>query len=314
MARDILIVGATGQQGRSVIDTLTASAHCRPAPRILALTRTATSARSQALQVAYPDIVLVEGDTRNPRPIFATNPDISSVFLVTVPPNDEEQAFPFIEAAVASSTKVDHIVFSSVDRGGDLASWSRPTEVPHFAAKHRIELQLRRLCDDAGRRWTILRPTGFMDTYNPGFFAKFMAALWAAGMPVDRRMQLISTHDIGIFATKALLNPEQWAGKAVALAGDNLSFSELQDIFRRTVGIELPQTNGVIAQLALWCVKDARTSFEWFRTAGYGADIASLRGLEPGLQGFETWLRESSQWNTSIHNVNSVTAVNGSYQ
>lgn len=298
MVRNILVVGATGQQGKAVIDALQKSPSHQPPIQILALTRSASSPKSQALRASYPDIILVEGDTRNPEPIFAAHPNITSVFLVTVPPNDEEQALPFIEVALAPGTEVDHVVFSSVDRGGGVASWTVPTEVPHFAAKHRIELRLRQLCDEAGKRWTILRPTGFMDTYNPGFFGKFMAALWAAGMPADRRMQLISTHDIGVFGAKALLDPEQWAGKAVALAGDDISFQELQNVFRQTVGEELPQTYGILAYGALWSIKDARTSFEWFRTAGYGADITSLKQQEPGLQTFEKWLRESSHWKT----------------
>lgn len=296
MARDILIVGATGQQGTSVIKALYASAPHNPPTRILALTRSASSPKSQALLAAHPDIVLVEGDTRQPQPVFAANPNIASVFLVTVPPNDEEQALPFIEAALSSGTKVDHVVFTSVDRGGDTASWNRPTDIPHFAAKHRIELRLRELCNNAGKRWTILRPTGFMDTYNPGFFGKLMASLWAAGMPANHRIQMISTRDIGIFAAKALLNPDEWASKAVALAGDNLSFTEFKDVFKRAVGTELPQTYSVLAQPILWWVEDAKKSFEWFRTVGYGADISALREQEPGLQTFETWLRESSQW------------------
>ncbi|KAH8172314.1 nmrA-like family protein [Sarocladium implicatum] len=102
-----------------------------------------------------------------------------------------------------------HIVLSSVDRGGDRVSWSQPTAVPHFAAKYRIELRLRNLCDEAGTQWTILRPTGFINTYNPGFlFGKLMASLWLAGMPSARRIQMISTHDIGVFAAKALRDLE----------------------------------------------------------------------------------------------------------
>ncbi|KAM0332066.1 hypothetical protein ACHAQA_002335 [Verticillium albo-atrum] len=296
MTRDILIVGATGNQGRSAIDALFASATPRNPFRILALTRSASSPKSQALQTAYPDITLIQGDTRDPSSIFAAHPTISSVFIVTTPPDDEEQALPLIEAAVAPGTKVDHIVFTSVDRGGDIASWSTSTDVPHFAAKHRIELRLRQACDDAGRRWTILRPTGFMDTYNPAFFGAFMATLWRAGMPAERRMQLVSTHDIGVFAAKALTEPEAWAGRAVALAGDELSFEELKDVFQSTVGEELPQTYSVLAWPVLWWVKDAEKSFEWFRTAGYAADIASLREQEPGLQTFAMWLRETSGW------------------
>ncbi|KAH7137526.1 hypothetical protein B0J13DRAFT_559765 [Dactylonectria estremocensis] len=299
MTRDILIVGATGQQGKATINalykTLKNSSQLHET-RILALTRSISSPKSQALKSEHPNVVLVQGDTQTPQLIFKEHPSISSVFVVTVPPNDEAQAIPLIEAAAATESQVDHIVFTSVDRGGNVASWSQPTEVPHFAAKHRIELRLRRLCEKSGKRWTILRPTGFMDSYNPGFFGQMMASLWSAGMPKDRKMQLISTHDIGMFAAKALLDPDTWAGKATALAGDELSFLELQEIFRTTVGEELPQTYKAVAYPVLWMVTDASRSFAWFRTAGWDADTAALREQEPRLQSFGQWLRESSRW------------------
>ncbi|TVY78975.1 hypothetical protein Focb16_v009595 [Fusarium oxysporum f. sp. cubense] len=299
MTRNILIVGATGQQGKATIDALYKTLSSSPGPedtRVLALTRSIESPKAQSLQAEYPAITLVQGDTQTPQPIFDQHPTISSIFVVTVPPNDEAQALPLIEAA-SSHPSVDHIVFSSVDRGGDETSWSQPTEIPHFAAKHRIELRLRELCKENNKRWTILRPTGFMDSYNPGFFGQMMASLWAEGMPRDRKMQLISTHDIGVFAAKALLNPDAWVGKATALAGDELSFSELQEIFREVVGEELPQTYKVVAYPVLWMVKDASKSFEWFRNAGWKADIETLRAQEPGLQSFASWLKESSKWN-----------------
>ncbi|KAF5608283.1 uncharacterized protein FSUBG_4819 [Fusarium subglutinans] len=283
MTRTILIVGATGQQGKATVDALYKTLGALLAMKI------------SALQTEYPSITLVQGDTQTPRSIFEQHPSISSVFIVTVPPNDEAQALPLIEVA-SSHASVDHIVFSSVDRGGDEVSWSQPTEVPHFAAKHRIELRLRESCKESHKRWTILRPTGFMDSYNPGFFGQMMASLWAEGMPKDRKMQLISTHDIGVFAAKVLLNPDAWSGKALALAGDELSFSELQEVFRGVVGEELPQTYKVIAYPVLWMVKDASKSFEWFRNAGWKADIQNLRTQEPGLQDFASWLRESSKW------------------
>ena len=295
MTRDILIVGATGRQGKATIDAIFKT-HSQSNVRILALTRSITSPKSQALISQYPDIVLVEGNTQDLKPIFEQYPEIASVFIVTVPPHDEVQAIPLIEEATSKTSKVDHIVFSSVDRGGNEASWSTPTEIPHFAAKHRIEHRLRELCEANGKRWTILRPTGFMDSYNPGFFGKMMASLWAEGMSRDHKMQLISTHDIGVFAAKALVDPEGWAGKAVALAGDELSFLELERIFKEVVGEELPQTYRAVSWPILWTVKDASKSFEWFKTEGWKADIAGLRQEEPGLQDFKTWLRKSSKW------------------
>jgi uncharacterized protein YbjT (DUF2867 family) len=296
----VLIVGATGKQGQATIAALHASA-AQPSPfRILALTRSASSEKATALKEKYPDVTLVEGSSKRPESIFAAHPDISAIFLVTVPSDEEAQAIPLIDAAVTSSNKVDHIVFSSVDRGGNKESWTQPTTVPHFAAKHRIELHLRDACDGAGKRWTILRPTGFMDNYNPGFFGSMMASLWAAGMPPERKMQLVSTHDIGVFAAKALLDPGKWAGRAVGLAGDELTLGEAQAVFERAVGQQMPTTWGFVAKGVMWWVEEARVSFEWFARVGFGVDMDMLRNEEPRLQTFEEWLGQQSGWSTEV--------------
>jgi uncharacterized protein YbjT (DUF2867 family) len=296
--RKILVVGATGQQGQATIAALQQPPAQEPAVEILGLTRSASSPKADALRKKFPNITLVEGDTRAPGPVFDTHPDIRSIFLVTAPPNEESQALPLIDVACSQASKVDHIVFSSVDRGGDDISWSNPTPVQHFAAKHRIELYLRDTCEkSAGRiRWTILRPTGFMDNYNPGSFGSLMASLWANGMPADQKMQLVSAHDIGVFAARALLDPQEWNGKAIGLAGCEMSFADVRTAFQEVVNKELPMTWVVVAKGVLWWVPEAKTSFEWFRECGYRVDIEGLRKLEPGLQDFKAWLKESSRW------------------
>lgn len=126
MTQDILIVGATGQQGRAVINALSASAlptadNPDPPFRILALTRSASSPKYVELLAAHPYVVAVEGDMRNATAFFAAHQDIVAAFLVTVPPDDEEQALLFIETAV-NLLKMKHIIFSSVNRSGDLVS------------------------------------------------------------------------------------------------------------------------------------------------------------------------------------------------
>ncbi|KAG9506366.1 hypothetical protein J7337_003349 [Fusarium musae] len=150
MERSILIIGAAGQQGKATIDALFRALENSPDHediKILALMRSITSPKAQALHQEHPLITLVQGDTQSPQPIFGQHPNIASIFIVTVPPNDEAQALPLIEAAIVHQS-VDHIVFSSVDRGGDEVSWSLPADIPHFAAKHRIKLQLRELCKE----------------------------------------------------------------------------------------------------------------------------------------------------------------------
>lgn len=299
-APNILIVGATGKQGRSVVSALLGDREPDSPLKLLALTRDPSSASAQAVASQNPDVIeLVQGDLTQPEAIFAKWPKahISGVFLYTIPGkvDEEKQGIPFIDAAVAHGVK--HIVFSSVDRGGDERSWKNPTNVKHFYQKHNIELYLRDkgLATDSFT-WTILRPVAFMDNMNPGFFCSVFTAMWDAALSPTTKLQLVSVRDIGLFASKALRQPERWAGKAVSLAGDELTLEETKERFRKVTGRELPQAWRIVGKGMLWAIKELGDMFRFFEEEGYGADIAALSAEEPNLQDFETWLKESSQW------------------
>ncbi|KAL2257344.1 hypothetical protein VTK26DRAFT_300 [Humicola hyalothermophila] len=220
--QNILVVGATGKQGGAVIKALLESP---AAPHILALTRDAHSSRAQALAEAHKGVVdLVQGDSSDPKPIFDSRPkgSITGVFIVTVPGTgvaEEQQAIPLIDAAVDHGVR--HIVFSSVDRGGDEKSWHNPTAIKHFISKHNIELYLR---DKAAKvekegqannrfTWTILRPVAFLDNWNPGLMCSMFTAMMAASLRPSTKLQLVSVRDIGVFAAMAFADTDKWAGK-----------------------------------------------------------------------------------------------------
>ncbi|KAJ1323710.1 NmrA family NAD(P)-binding protein [Microdochium nivale] len=311
----VLVVGATGAQGSATIAALAAahaSSHAHLDLTILALTRSAASPGAQVLAAKYPGLVeLVQGDLASPAVVLDAAHDggrnIDAVFLVTVPPNDEAHGVAFVDAAVAR--RVPHIVFSSVDRGGDDASWQEPTSVAHFAAKHRVEMHLRARTakrttttaattttttgdEEAGTtHWTILRPSGFMDNYRPsGAMSSMMAGLWAT-MSAATKMQLVSVRDIGRVAAAALLDPASWAGRAVGLAGDDLTFAQASDAYQRVHGHAMPKTWDVVSRGVRWVVADARQSMDWFEREGFGVDMQVLRKEGFHLQDFETWLR-----------------------
>jgi len=150
--QNILIVGATGKQGGSALKALLELPDGTSRFHIFALTRNAQSERAKCLVLDHKGAVsLIEGDNANPKPIFASQPEgsIHSIFIVTDPRSkvpEEQQAIPLIDEAVAHGVK--HIVFTSVDRGGDEKSWTNPTNIKHFLAKHNIEIHLR---DKAGK-------------------------------------------------------------------------------------------------------------------------------------------------------------------
>ncbi|KAH6847844.1 hypothetical protein B0I37DRAFT_152357 [Chaetomium sp. MPI-CAGE-AT-0009] len=299
--QNILVVGATGQQGGAVVKSLLDLPESSSRFHILALTRNAQSERAKHLVSAHKGAVsVIEGDNANPDPIFASRPkgSIDSIFVVTVAGQkitEEQQAIPLIDAAVTHGVK--HIVFSSVDRGGDEKSWTNPTNIKHFLAKHNIEIYLRdKAQKEPGKfTWTILRPVCFMDNMDPGFLCSMFAAMWDAALKPDTKLQLVSVHDIGVFGAKALSDPTKWSGRAVGLAGDELTLAETKEIFKRVMGKKLPQTFSILGRAAMWGVKEMGDMFAFFEREGYGADIEALRRDVP-LRDFETWLRNDSKW------------------
>jgi uncharacterized protein YbjT (DUF2867 family) len=301
--RKILIVGATGKQGGSAIRALLAMPPTTPPIHILALTRNVASASAKALVEAHPkSVTLVSGDLKDAAAVFANkevHKSVSSLFLFTMPGQPEDRLGKgWIDAALADG--VTQIVLSTVDRGGDAKSWENPTLVPHFAQKHAIERYLREKAAEAAKngtkiRWTVLRPTAFMDNLNPGMFCKLFTAMWAS-IPADKSLQFVSTHDVGNFAAKALASPDEWDQKAFALAGEDMTLAQAKEIFERVVGQPLPQTWKIAGSGLMWAIQDVGKMFAWFGTDGYGADIPALKAMEPNLQNFETWLRESSKW------------------
>ncbi|KAK0738036.1 hypothetical protein B0T18DRAFT_394397 [Schizothecium vesticola] len=299
----ILVLGATGKQGGATIKSLLDRPKDASPIHILALTRNPSSPAAQTLATAHPDVVeLVQGDSTTPEPIFSARPkgSIHAVYVVTLPGkvSEETQAIPLIEAAVAHG--VQHIVLSSVDRGGDEKSWTNPTKIKHFYEKHNIELHLRELARAQPGKftWTILRPVAFLDNWAPGMMGKMFSAMIAASMKPTTKLQLVSARDIGMFAAAALTDPERWAGRAVGLAGDELTLGEAQEKFERVTGQTLPQTWTFLGSLLLWMVADVGNMFAFFEEEGYGADIEARRRELP-TQDFETWLREGSQFEYS---------------
>lgn len=131
-----------------------------------------------------------------------------------------------------------------------------------------------------------------MDNYAPGLFGSMMAGLWAT-MPADRKMQLVSVKDIGVVAAMALLDRQAWKGRAVGIAGDELTFAEADEVFRSIVTSGMPKLWNIPSQALRWGVEDARMSMEWFERVGFGVDVDALRREGIKMQSFGDWVRES---------------------
>ncbi|KAL1407601.1 hypothetical protein Q8F55_007034 [Vanrija albida] len=300
MSRSILVTGATGKQGGAVVDALLENLGDF---NILAVTRDPSSDAAKALAAKSTSIKLVKGDLNHAPALFAaakaasTTGSIWGVFLVG---GLEMQVDP-VEVASAPEVKqgiavidealkegISHIVYTSVDRGGEEASWTNPTVIPHFQTKHAIEQYLRKAAEGTALTWTISRPTIFMDNLVPGQLDAIMLGA-VDNLLKDKRQPWVATRDIGRFVAAAFRDPAALNHRAVTVASDDVNFAEIDAAFRKVTGKPAPASADPVPDFLL-------PMFHWFRDDGYKADLPELRKYVPQLTNFEAWLKNESQY------------------
>ncbi|CAN9241217.1 unnamed protein product [Alternaria alternata] len=293
----VLITGATGKQGGSVVNALLKA---NSELQILALTRNAQSASAQRLAQKSPKIKLITGNLDTIEDVFnsarqATKLPIWGVFSVQVPmgggqnaQSEERQGKALVDASLKHGVK--HFVSSSVDRGGSRSD-KDPTNIPHFISKHNIEQHLfSKVESNSSMNYTVLRPVAFFENLMPNFFGKVFTTSWETTLRRDQKLQLIATSDIGFFAAEAFMKPKEYLNERISIAGDELTYDEFKTIFEEKTGQNLPTTYRLISAAINGMVKELGYMFQWFRDVGYGADIPSLKERNPELKDFKTWL------------------------
>ena len=303
--KPILVIGATGKQGKKVVETILAS-ESKASFTILALTRNPDSASAKALAARSTIIKLVKGNLDDTPNVFKAALEASGgvpiwgVYSVqqaiqdgATQSRETKQGKDVVDQAIAHNVKV--FVYSSVDRGGNGAE-SKPTYVPHFISKHDIETYLKSKAPDANMQYTILRPVAFMDGITPDFMGKVTTTLFKIGLKPSKPLAYIATSDIGFFAGQAFLHPEspEYNSQAITLAGDELTFGQLNEVFKEKMGYPIPTTFEFLGRFIKWMVTEMNIMFRWFDEEGYSPDIAKLRKLHPGLKDFGTWLETES--------------------
>jgi len=167
---------------------------------------------------------------------------------------------------------------------------NNPTEVKQYASKHQIELYLKGNAAGSGMGWTILRPVAFMGNFTPDVRGKGFLSMWEE--LGDKGLQLISTHDIGVLAAGAFSDPAKYHGRAISLAGDDLTLDQAKKIFKDTVGHEMAENFNAITMAPRHVHNERAMMLKWLKEVGFGAEIEELRKEEPELEDFAKWLKE----------------------
>ncbi|MEV8588173.1 NmrA/HSCARG family protein [Streptomyces sp. NPDC051180] len=276
----ILVLGGTGRQGGAVAREL-----LRRGRTVHALVRDPGKAEARSLEEA--GAVLVRGDLDDPASLLAAMKDADGVFSVQTfrgPGGCEaevRQGRAVADAAVEAGVR--HFVYSSVG-GAD-----RDTRVPHFESKLEVEEYLRTL----DLPTTVLRPVMFhdilLDIAPRPVGGELVLSMW---LDPETSVQLIATSDIGVFAAEAFLNPEEWIGRVVEIAGDDLTGPQMAAAFEAASGVPTRYQQLPIEPLRA-NREDLANMFDWFERDGYHADLPELRKIRPDLVSLETWLSEN---------------------
>ncbi|WP_433171190.1 NmrA/HSCARG family protein [Actinoallomurus sp. CA-150999] len=259
----VLVTGATGNQGGAVVDALLADGRWD----VRALVRHPERATS----LVAKGVEVVAGDLDEPVSLTAPMRGVHGVFSVQGR-GRREAAQGIALADAAAEAGVSHLVYSSV--GGV----DRVRGIPHFDSKWQIEQHLNTLDLPA----TILRPASYMEGFTMRGAAQIGLSMMAATLGRDRTLQMIAVRDIGIFAALAFADPDGYLGRALELAGDELTVPQIADATGKRY-VTLPKT------LLRLMGPEARMFF-WFAESGYKADIPALRIRHPHLLDFRTWL------------------------
>lgn len=283
----VLVTGATGQQGGAVARHLLKNGW-----RVHALVRDPSKEAAQALTKQGAE--LVQGDLYDRSSVEVALKSAYGVFSVqnfwlkdVGYEGEVQQGVSLAEAAATAD--IEHFVYSSVGAA------HRGMGQKHFQSKWIIEQRIKEL----SLPHTIVRPVAFMDNYNwtrPQISNGFLRS-W--GLRPDKTQQLVAVDDIGAFVAIILDNPQEFEGKTIEFAGDELSERQIAETLGRVIGrrveVRMPEmrqdSTPTEEQIAM---------FQFFNGEGYTADIAAVRGRYPRLHTFEQYLRETGWENLPV--------------
>jgi uncharacterized protein YbjT (DUF2867 family) len=247
------------------------------------MTRDPNQERARALVGHGTEVV--HGDFNDPASLTRALDGVYGVFSVQPSMNgiDAEVRQGIALADAVKRSRVSHFVYSSV------AAADQKTGIPHFDSKFRIEEHIRA----TGIHYTIFRPVFFMENWL-GMRDGIEQGTLALPLNPDTRLQMIAVDDIGAFVTLAFAHPGHWQGRAVELAGDELSMTELAQAFTRMAGREVQYEQVPWDRFEQQAGREITVMYKWFQEVGFHIDIPALRQEYSKLTGFERWLQ--SQW------------------
>jgi uncharacterized protein YbjT (DUF2867 family) len=273
--RNILVTGATGQQGGSLARLLLQKKH-----KVYALTRNTHSSAAQELR--NRGAVIVKGDLDDSDSLKRAVKDVQSVFLMGTPFEDGtegETRRGKLMAEIAKENSIEHLVYSSV------ANAEKNTGIPHFESKYKIEQHIRNL----GLPHTIIGPTFFMENLlGPGLEQGQLAL----PLSPSTTLQQSALENIAEVSALVLEGRKPFLGKRIDIASDEVTGEQAANILSDVLGQRIRYVP-VPLQQVYQGNEDMARMYEWYEKVGTGIDISSLHQEYPEVNWltFRDWAK-----------------------
>jgi len=295
MSRIITVVGATGAQGKGVVDALLKNGKWA----VRALTRSVDSAAAKSLKSRGVEVVAA--DWTKSEDMDRAFKGAYGVFLMTSPQEggfEKEEIHGKLAVDSAKKNNVSHLVFSSLENPEKISGGKN--RVPHFTSKARVaEYMFKSGLPATGvqiacyyENWASYfqprqGPTGEYDMVLP--------------IPTDSKFAIGSVADLGKVVEKVFEDKPKYLGKTISVAGDYLSTGEIAGILSKAWGkkVNAKQIPGEVFSTFFPLAGEIADMFSWFDGFGYCGekvnkrDIFEGKKIVPELKTFEQYVKES---------------------
>ncbi|HEY6102829.1 MAG TPA: NmrA/HSCARG family protein [bacterium] len=283
----IVVTGATGQQGGAVARHLLAKGW-----KVRALTRDVNKPAARALAGVGAEVKAADNEDRASleramRGAYGAF-SVQNFWLPGVGREGEVRQGRNV-ADAAKTAGIAHFVYTSVGAA------HRGMGQAHFASKWEIEQYIQAL----HLPHTILRPVAFMDNFNWQRAAITNGTFTGWGLRPEKTVQLIAADDIGAITELVFAHLEDYPGKTLELAGDELTEPQIAATLGQVIGRPVRLAQAAVLEGGA-PTEEQLAMHRFFNGEGYSADIQWVRRFYPALRTFERWLHETGWENAPV--------------
>lgn len=292
----VLVMGATGKQGGSVVRALLKAG--RP---VRAFVRDPASPAAQAL--AGQGVDVVKGDFHDPASLDAALTGMDGVFSVQVgsQPSEPDAEIlagkTLVEAAHRANVRM--IVHTSVARAGDhenFIGWNEGRWEPlYWQNKAAVNEMVK---TQGFQHWVILKPAMIMEDILPPQADLQFPTLRERGrfetaIAADASIDWIAAEDIGAFAAAAFAEPERFHGHEIDLAAESFTLPEVAAKMARATG--KPVSAVTLSEEETLAKPHGAMMFKhesWNNVEGYKVDLDAVRSWGVPLTTFDQFIQQ----------------------